>query len=229
MEAHILEANARAMVGKRVKQIRKEGQLPAILYGSGIEPLPIELDALETARVMGGITGSTLIDLNVAGESHKVIVRDVQRDPISRHMVHVDFLKVAMDVAIRTEVPIELIGSAPAVKEQGGVLVAGINEIEVEALPGDLPDRISVDLSVLTEIDDAITVEDLVVGQGVRVINDPGDMVAHVIYMAEEEEEEVEEEVEILGVAAAEPELVERRGGEEGEEEGAAEGDSEEA
>ncbi len=213
------------MVGKRVKQIRRQGQLPAVLYGSGIQPVPIALDARETARVMGGITGSTLIDLNVGGDTHKVIVRDVQRDPISRQMVHVDFLKVAMDVAIRTEVPIELVGSAPAVKEQGGVLVAGINEIEVEALPGDLPDRISVDLGVLMQIDDAITVEDLVIGQGVRVITDPGDMVAHVIYMAEEEEEEVEEEAEILGLGA-EPELVERRGGEEGEEE---EGAGEEA
>lgn len=225
METHTLEANTRAMVGKRVKQIRRQGQLPAILYGSGIEPIPIALDALETARVMGGITGSTLIDLNVGGESHKVIVRDVQRDPISRQMVHVDFLKVAMDVAIRTEVPIELLGSAPAVKEMGGVLVAGLNEIEVEALPGDLPDRITVDLSVLAEIDDAITVEDLVIGKGVRVINDPGDMIAHVIYMAEEEEEEEEEEAELLGVGA-EPELVERRGAEEGEEEeGASEGE----
>ena len=145
-----------------------------------------------------------------------MIVRDVQRDPITRQMVHVDFLKVAMDVAIRTEVPIELVGTAPAVKEQGGVLVAGINEIEVEALPGDLPDRITVDLGVLMEIDDAITVEDLVIGKGVRVINDAGDMIAHVIYMAEEVEE-VEEVAEVLGVAA-EPELVERHRGEEGEE-----------
>jgi large subunit ribosomal protein L25 len=216
LETHTLEANTRAMVGKRVKQIRKQGQLPAILYGSGIEPVPIALDARETARMMGGITGSTLIDLNVGGEAHKVIVRDVQRDPITRQMVHVDFLKVAMDVAIRTEVPIELVGTAPAVKEQGGVLVAGINEIEVEALPGDLPDRITVDLGVLMEIDDAITVEDLVIGKGVRVINDAGDMIAHVIYMAEEVEE-VEEVAEVLGVAA-EPELVERHRGEEGEE-----------
>jgi large subunit ribosomal protein L25 len=217
LETHILEASTRSKVGKRVKQIRRLGQLPAILYGTGIEPQPIALDALETARVLSGITGSTLIDLNVGDDTHKVIIRDVQRDPISRQMVHVDFLKVAMDVAIRTEVPIELVGNAPAVKEQGGVLVAGLNEIEVEALPGDLPDRITVDLSVLAEIDDAITVEDLVIGQGVRVISDPGDMIAHVIYMAEEEEEEVEEEVEVLGVGA-EPELVERRRAEEEQE-----------
>jgi large subunit ribosomal protein L25 len=224
LETHTLEANARTMVGKRVKQIRKQGQVPAILYGSGIEPVPIALDALETARVMSGITGSTLIDLNIGDQSHKVIIRDVQRDPISREMVHVDFLKVAMDVAIRTEVPIELVGNAPAVKDYGGVLVAGLSEIEVEALPGDLPDRISVDLGVLAEIDDAITVEDLVIGKGVKVSNDPGDIIAHVIYMAEEEEEEEEEELEVLGVGA-EPELVERRPGEEAEGEAEAEGE----
>lgn len=217
MESPTLEASRRERIGKRVKQVRRQGQLPAILYGTGIEPVPIQLDNRETARVMAGISGSTLIDLNLDGDTHKVLVRDVQRDPIRRNMLHVDFLKVAMDVLIRTEVPIELVGSAPAVKEQGGILVPGVNEIEVEALPGDLPDRITVDLSVLQEIDDAITVGELPVSSGVRVLTDLEEIVAHVIYQAEEiEEEEVEEEVLELG---AEPELVER-GRREEEEEG---------
>lgn len=227
METHILEASAREQLGKHVKEIRRQGQLPAILYGTGIEPIPLKLDARQTAKVMTGITGSTLIDLNVGGDTHKVIIRDVQRDPITRSMLHVDFLKVAMDVAIRTEVPIELVGSAPAVKEQGGVLVAGINQVEVEALPGDLPDRITVDLGVLAQIDDSITVADLVVAKGVRILNDATDTIAHVIYMAEEEEEVVVEEVEAVGVVA-EPELVERHRREEVEGEEAGEAEEEE-
>jgi large subunit ribosomal protein L25 len=225
LEAKVLEASTRDRLGKQVKQIRRQGQLPAILYGSGIEPVALKLDARATAKVMAGITGSTLIDLNVGGDTHKVIIRDVQRDPITRSMLHVDFLKVAMDVAIRTEVPLELVGTAPAVKEQGGVLVAGINEVEVEALPGDLPDRITVDLSVLAQIDESITVSDLAVPPGVRILNDPTDTIAHVIYMAEEEEEEVVEEVEAVGVAA-EPELVERHRREEVEGEEAGEGEA---
>lgn len=217
MESPTLEASRRERIGKRVKQVRRQGQLPAILYGTGIEPVPIQLDDRETAKVMAGISGSTLIDLNLEGDTHKVLVRDVQRDPIRRNMLHVDFLKVAMDVLIRTEVPIELTGTAPAVKEQGGILVPGVNVIEVEALPGDLPDRLTVDLSVLLEIDDAITVGDLPIGSGVRILTDVEEIVAHVIYQAEEVEEEVEEEVLEVG---AEPELVERGHREEEEEEG---------
>lgn len=216
MESPTLEASRRERIGKRVKQVRRQGQLPAILYGTGIEPVPIQLDDRETTKVMTGISGSTLIDLNLDGDTHKVLVRAVQRDPIRRNMLHVDFLKVAMDVLIRTEVPIELTGSAPAVKEQGGILVPGVNEIEVEALPGDLPDRLTVDLSVLQEIDDAITVGDLPVSSGVRILTDKEEIVAHVIYQAEEVEEEAEE---VVVEAGAEPELVER-GHREEEEEG---------
>ncbi|NIT78472.1 MAG: hypothetical protein GWO44_16695, partial [Thermoplasmata archaeon] len=121
-----------------------------------------------------------------------------------------------MDVAIRTSVPVELVGEAPASKELGGVLVTGVTEIEVEALPSDLPDRVVVELAPLEEIDDAITVGDLFLGEGVRVLTDADENVAHVIYLAEEEEEE-EEELEGIFELGAEPELVDQRGVEEEE------------
>jgi large subunit ribosomal protein L25 len=98
--------------------------------------------------------------------------------------MHIDFLKVAMDVAIRTTVPVELVGEAPAARELGGILVTGVTEIEIEALPGDLPDRIIVDLEPLKEIDDAIAIEVLYLGIGVKVLTDISENVAHVIYMA---------------------------------------------
>jgi large subunit ribosomal protein L25 len=155
-----------------------------------------------------------LIDLKVGKESHKVLVREIQRDVIRGDYTHVDFLKVAMDVAISAMVPVELIGHAPAVNELGGILVAGLNEIEVEALPAELPDRIEVDLDVLKEIDDAITVGDLFLGEGVTLLTSPEEDIARVVYMEEEILEEEEEE-ELLDVSV-EPEIIdEDREGEE--------------
>jgi large subunit ribosomal protein L25 len=221
MDSHKLKAEARTVVGKRVGALRRDGVLPAILYGTGISPQPIQLDAREARKALARVSAATLIDLEVGDEVHKVLVREVQRDVIRRDLRHVDFLKVAMDVAIRTEVPVELVGEAPAVKMLGGVLVSGVDEIEVEALPSDLPDRVSVDISILTKIDDAINVGDLFLGKGVKVLTDASEVVAHVIYQAVEEVEEVVEAVEV----EAEPEVIERGRREEEEAEGEAEAD----
>lgn len=214
MKSHSVAADKRRAIGKKVRSIRRAGMVPAVLYGSGVDGLPIQLDAKQAEELLSEVSASTLIDLKVEDEEHKVLVRDVQRDVIRRDLIHIDFLKVAMDVVIRTSVPVELVGEAPAAKELGGVLVTGVTEIEVEALPADLPDRIVVDLEPLAEIDDVITVADLYLGEGVKVLTDESENVAHVIYMAEEEEEE-EEELEGLLELGAEPELVGQRGAEE--------------
>jgi len=206
-----IEATTRTVIGKQVKALRRSGLLPAIMYGVGMEPQTLELPAHETELILQKVSGSTLIDLKVGKKTHKVLVREVQREVISRKPIHVDFLEVAMDVTIRAVVPIELVGEAPAVRELGGVLVSGLNEIEVEALPSNLPDRISVDLSGLITIDDSITVGDLEVEEGVTILTEPDEAIANVIYQVEEEEpEEVEELLE-----GVEPELVD---GEEPEE-----------
>lgn len=206
MESHKLKAETRSVVGKRVGALRRKGMLPAILYGAGISPQALQLDAREAGKALARVSAATLLDLEVGDEVHKVLVREMQRDVIRRDLKHIDFLKVAMDVVIRTEVPVELVGEAPAVKVLAGVLVSGVDEIEVEALPSDLPDRVSVDLSVLKNIDDAITVGDLFLGKGVKVLTDPGEVVAHVIYQVAEEVEEVEEVLPL----EAEPEVIER-------------------
>lgn len=218
MSTHNLEANERSAIGKKVRAIRRQGMVPAVLYGHGVDGLPIQVDAKEVEQLLSDVSASTLIDLQVDGEDHKVLVRDVQRDVIRRDLMHVDFLKVAMDVAIRTTVPVELVGEAPAARELGGILVTGVTEIEIEALPEDLPDRIIVDLEPLKEIDDAIAIEDLYLGDGVTILTDTSENVAHVIYMAEEELEEEEDELEGLLELGAEPELVDQRGLEEDEE-----------
>ena len=198
-----------------MKALRRQGLLPAVMYGVGVEPIPIELDDKEASRVLARVSGSTLIDLKVGKDTHKVLVREFQRDVIRRNILHVDFLVVAMDVAIRAVVPVILVGEAPAVEDFSGIIVSGLTEIEVEALPVDLPEQLSVDIEVLATMNDVITAGDLVLGDGVALVTDPDEMIANVIaQMAEEEVEEVEVEELEEGV---EPEMVD--GEEEVEEE----------
>ena len=214
MERMELKANLRQVRGKQVKALRRAGRLPAVLYGRGIDPLALELDAQEAGRILPRVSASTLLDLHVGGENHQVLVREVQRHAVRRSIEHVDFLKVAMDVAIRAMVPIELVGEAPAVKTYAGVLVTGVSEIEVEALPADLPGRVTVELEPLAEIDSRLTVGDLFLGKGVLVLTDPGAVIARVIYQVEEKIEEVapvaavEAEPEVIGRGKKEEEVL---------------------
>lgn len=186
MTAFKLEANRRTVLGKQNRRLRREGLLPAVIYGSEFGSFPIELDRRTASRLLARVSRSTLIELEVDKQPHTVLVREIQRDPLRGRLVHVDFLKVRMDVRIRAEVPIELVGEAPAAKIAGGVLVTGVDAIEVEALPADLPDRVTVDLEALANIDDSITVADLFVGENVRILTDLTELVARVIYEAEE-------------------------------------------
>lgn len=220
MERQTLDASERNIIGKRVRSLRQAGRVPAVMYGKGTEPVLLDLDHVEVGKVLSRSGAATLIDLHVDGDTHTVLVRDVQRNPIRRDLLHIDFLKVAMDVAITTQVPVELVGEAPAVRELGGILYTGVTEIEVEALPSDLPDRVVVELDSLTEIEDTITVGDLFLGKGVRVLIDPDEVIAKVIYQEEEILEEEEEEVELV-LEGEEPEVIER--GKREEEEGEAE------
>lgn len=209
MSELILNAEHREVTGKKVKVLRRQGYLPAVLYGVGIESIPIKLDLKEATKVISAAGSSTLVMLKIGKKQHQVLVRETQRQVIRRGLEHVDFLKVAMDVAIRAEVPIEFVGEAPAVRDLGGVLVTELVEIEIESLPTDLPDRITVDLELLAEITDTIKVGDLSFGEGVEVITSPDDVITRVIYQVEEEivEEELEEEVI---PTEEEPEVIER-------------------
>lgn len=197
MDTPRLKAQKRTLIGKRVKTLRKNGQLPGVLYGAGIESVPIELDGREASRLLTRASGSTLIELDLADESHTVLVRGVQRDIIRGDYLHVDFLNVAMDETIRAEVPIELIGEAPAAEEAGVVLLTGVTTVEVEALPADLPDRIAVDLEILENLDDSITVSDLFLGDQLTILTEQDELIARPIYQAEEIIEEVVEEEEL--------------------------------
>jgi large subunit ribosomal protein L25 len=217
MSEIVISASKRTVTGRQVNALRRQGLLPAVLYGAGIESTPIELDAHEATKALSVVGSSTLVSLNVGKDTHQVLVREIQRDVLRSDLLHVDFLKVAMDEKIRTDVPIELVGEAPAVRDLAGVLVSGLSEIEVEALPADLPDHLSVDLSALAEMDDTITVGDLILPEGVEVLTSEDELIASVVYQVEEVVEE--EEVEELVFEEVEPEVIERGKREEEEEE----------
>ena len=210
MEEIVIKANRREIVGKRTKGLRREGILPAVIYGRHVETQPLSMDHKETSQILEGLSPSALIVLQVDGEQHYVLVREKQRDVISGSLLHVDFQDVLLTEKTRANVTIHLTGVSPAVRDMGGILVQNLEQLDVEALPRDLPEYIEVDISGLEEIGDAIYVRDLHLMGEVDVLADPDDVIV-VVTMPEaevevEEEEEVEEEI----LEGTEPEVIER-------------------
>jgi len=218
MEEVVLKANTRTVIRKRIKALRREGLLPAVVYGRGIESIAISMDAHKTNRTLAGVSSSQLITVDVDGGEHKVLVKEKQRDPVTGIVLHIDFLEVSMTEKLRTAVGIELVGEAPAINELGGVLQTGLEELMVECFPGDLPERISIDISGLVEIGDALYVRDVEAVDKVEILTEDEEMLVLINAPAAIEEEEEEEE-EILEDEDAEPEVIERGKKEEDEEE----------
>jgi large subunit ribosomal protein L25 len=204
MQKVVLKASKREVVGKQVGALRRAGKLPAVLYGHRIESTPIMLDAHETALTLSKLTSSSLVTVDLDGTEYPSLVRQKQRDPLKNRLLHLDFQVISLTEKIRTKIGIELIGQSPAVKDFNAVIVTGLTELEVECMPQDLPERISVDISGLAELGAGIHVRDLVLSDEVEVLDDGDEMIA--VATATKEELIVEEApVE----AAAEPEAVE--------------------
>ncbi len=207
MEEIVLKANQRTITGKQVRAIRREGKLPATIYGHYIDPVSIEMDLRDTSRKLTGLAPSALVTVEVDGTKHKTLVREKQRNKLTGILLHVDFLAVSMTEKLRAGVYIEVTGLSPAIKDFNGVLVTGMDEVEVECLPQDLPERIVVDVSGLLKIGDGLYVRDLVVPEGVKVLEEPETMVALIAAQAAVEEEVAPVAVE-EGVGE-EPEVIE--------------------
>lgn len=216
MDEVVLKAIRRTVLGKQVKAIRREGKLPAVIYGHNLNPVSIVLDLRDTSKSLMGLAPSALVTVDVDGTPHKALVREKQRNKITGILLHVDFLAVSMTEKLRSQVYIEIVGVSPAIKDFDGVLMTGFDEVEVECLPQDLPERLVVDISGLLKIGDGIYVRDLVVPEGVKILEDPDTMVALITAQAaiEEEVAPVVEEV-----TTEEPEIIEHGKKEEEEEE----------
>ncbi len=207
MEKIIVQANRREVIGKQVKALRRDGKLPAVIYGHGIEPTPITLDAREASKTLSSVGSSTLITIDLEGEEYSVLVRDRQNHVLRRNLLHVDFQALSMTETVRASVTL-ILGDeeAPAVEEYGAMIITGIESLDIECLPSDLIDRIVVDISSLESIGDSILVKDLPVPEGFTIWDDPETMVVVATAPAAEE---VEEEVEDLEFEeGAEPEVI---------------------
>ena len=221
MEKVVINATKRDVVGKQVKALRREGKLPAVIYGRHTEPINVNLDAHSATLALGKLTTSSLVTINVDGTEYPALVREKQRDYIKNRLLHVDFLAVSMSEKLRTSVNVHFNGVSGAVKDFNAVLVKNLEELEVECLPADLPEHIEVDISSLAKPGDSIRVREVPVSDKVRLLNDPDTVVAVATFAkVEEEVAAVPGAVEGTAPAATEPELAVERGKkeEEGEE-----------
>jgi large subunit ribosomal protein L25 len=169
-----LRARRRAVVGKKVRFLRREGLLPASLYGPGVESTALELPAREAEAVLRRATSTTLLPLYVDEDTpRRVLVRQVQRHPVSDQALHVDFFALPMNETTRAQVPLHFVGDAPAVTQFEGTLVRNLETVEVECLPMDLPARLDVDLTAMADLNSVIHASELELPSGVTLLTSP--------------------------------------------------------
>ena len=205
----VINATKRTVTGRKVHRLRRQGKLPGVMYGSNFESTPIFMDLHDVTLKLRGVSRSTLLTINLDGEEHTTLLQDRQKNYIRGILTHIDFRVVDLNVVITTLVRLKFVGDAPVMETLGGVLITNIQEIEVEALPGDLPETLDVDVSSLESYSDSITVADIVIPDRVTVLSSLDEKVASVIPPVIEEEEPVEDE--LLGEEGdAEPEVIEK-------------------
>lgn len=198
-----LEVQPRIVKGKQVKALRRADLIPAVIYGLDSTPIHVSCPRRPLEIMLAKAGGTHLISLTVEGTTHDTLVREVQRDKIKRQLLHVDFLKVDLSKTLNTEVPLVLVHTPKLGADT--FLSHDLLTIEVESLPGNIPEHIEVDCSGLTTPGARLTVADLPRLEGVRYLADPAEVIVRVESMAPEAEEE-----EAAEISASEPEVIEK-------------------
>ncbi|MBI1975202.1 MAG: 50S ribosomal protein L25 [Parcubacteria group bacterium] len=231
----ILRAERRTIFGKRLDRVRKEGKLPAILYGRGIDNVPLFLAQEDFVKIFAEAGENTVVKLEIRDpdgaevDARPSLIHDVKRDPVSGVPIHADFYQIRTDEKVRVSVPLVVVGESPAVKHEGGILVRALQEIEVEAFPQNLPREILVDISALKSFEDKIAVKDLAIPQDVAIELDSEAIVALVQQPRSEEELKALGEKPVEAVEEVKVEAEEKKKEAEAEAElGSAESSSEE-
>jgi large subunit ribosomal protein L25 len=219
-EQNLLEAQPRTPGTKNdARRVRKQGKVPAVVYGAGKPALPVSVDPRQVSRILHSETGhNTVFDLAVDGERTKAMIVDWQYEPIKGALLHIDLKRIAMDQKLRVNVPIELVGEPAGVKQQGGILEQITREVEIECLPGDIPNDIELNVAVLV-FGMVLRVTDLPKSDKIKFLTDPDQPVAHIISIKEEEAPSAEAVAGEAATAAAEPEVI-KKGKQETEGEG---------
>ena len=213
-----LNAARRDVLGKRNRFLRRRGITPAHLFGHSLESQALQCDTVELKKIITRAGETRLISLEVEGDNEpkSVFLREVQRDAFGIQLLHVDFYQVRMEEKMEVDVPIVLVGEAPAMKGKGRMLSHGITELSIECLPAKVPPQIEVDISVLEELEQSIQVKDIILDPDITVHADPEQLVVKVtevqvvaeeeVVVAEEEGAEVEAEAEAGAKAEGAPE-----------------------
>ncbi|MGH9683986.1 MAG: 50S ribosomal protein L25 [Candidatus Acidiferrales bacterium] len=227
METFTVEGTIRETRGKNAaRRTRLTGNVPATLYGGRKDPITLSVNAKQIAKILRSETGhNTIFNVTVAGGSHeRAMLKDWQVDPVSGKLLHADLLRIAMDVRMRVRVPVHTFGEPQGVKMQGGIFEMVTREVEVECLPGDIPEEFKIDVSEML-IGKQLRAADLPFDpEKVKLVTDPQRVLAHVVILKKEEEPAPEAAV-AAETAPAEPEVIKK--GKKETEEGAAEGAAE--
>lgn len=184
-----LVAQTREQFGRAAKQLRSQGLIPAELYGHGTKNQHLAVAVKDFIKLFKQAGESTLVNVVVGGKKHPVLIHDVMRNPITDEIQNIDFYQVRLDEKIKLKVPLSFVGEAPGVKEKGGILVKAVSEIEVEALPTDIPRELVVDLKSLADIGSSFPIKELKVPAGVRILADESFVVATITARMTEEQE----------------------------------------
>lgn len=196
-----LQAKTRESLGKKTKSIKRSGGIPAVVYGPGVKNVNVQVDEKEFKKVFQKAGESSLIELTIEGEKEKrpVLVAEIQKDPLSGKIIHVDFFQASLKEEVEVAIPLIFEGIAPAEKDLGGTLNKNITELPVKALPQNLPHEIKVDVSLLKTFEDHILVKDIALPANVQALKNPDEIVAAVLPPQDVEAElakEIKEEVE---------------------------------
>jgi len=214
MEKFVLKATKRNVKGKQVKALRRAGELPAVIYGRHVDPVSISLDAHTAELVFAKLTSSTLVTIDVEGQEFAALVREKQRNFIKGNLTHIDFLAVDLTEKIRTKVRLTYTGISSAVKDYSAVLVHRKDALEVECLPADLPERITVDISPLKEIGNSIRIKEIALPANVAILDDEDEII---IIASAVKEEAAEGAAAAPGAEVAAPAMSVERGKKEDE------------
>lgn len=204
MEKLQLKTSRRNTVGRKVKKLRRHGQLPANVYGKKVKSQAVQVEEKEFAKIFDKAGETGVVELALDDEKRPVLIHNIQYHPVTGRPLHVDFLQVDLKEKVTAKVPVEIIGESVAVRDKVGVLLTLISELEVEALPTDLPEKIEIDISNLKAINQTVKVEDLKVSQKIKILADTNQELVKIAPLVSKEAEQMaKEEAEKAAAAVA--------------------------
>jgi len=180
MKTHTLDAQKRTISGRKVKNLRKSGLIPATVYGKGVTSFSIQLNGKTFEKIVKEAGETGLLSLTVDGSSHPVLISHIQKHPVTWEVVHIEFREVSLKEKVKSKIPVEIVGEPVAVKEKVGTLLTLLNDIEIEALPTDLPEKFEVDVNKLASVNDTIFVKDLTIPSTIKVLTDPEQIIVKI-------------------------------------------------